>query len=89
LLLPERVGVAHAAIGAVMPSGLYAGTLAAVDNTQLDVVGFLRAHQLLVAARANGRTLLLSWTPAGGAVNLVATFTAEVRVSVADLMTVS
>ena len=72
-----------------MPSGLYAGTLAAVDNTQLDVVGFLRAHQLLVAARANGRTLLLSWTPAGGAVNLVATFTAEVRVSVADLMTVS
>ncbi len=89
LLLPEDVGVARAAIGAVMPSGLYAGTLAAVDNAQLEVVGFLRAHQLVVSARANGRTLLLGWTPAGGALNLVATFTAEVRVSVADLMTVS
>jgi hypothetical protein len=89
LLLPEDVGVAHAAIGAVMPSGLYAGTLTAVDNTQLEVAGFLRAHQLLVAARANGRTLLLAWAPAGGAVNLIAAFTAEVRVSVADLMTVS
>jgi hypothetical protein len=89
LLLPDDVGVAHSAVGAVMPSGLYAGTLAAVDNAQLEVVGFLRAHQVLVSARANGRTLLLGWTPAGGAVNLVATFTAEVRLSVADMMTVS
>ena len=86
LRLPADVGFARDAIGALQPNGRYAGTLVAVDNTQLEVLGFLRAHELLIAATSNNATMLLGWTPIGGDFAVIATFTDAVRVSVADLL---
>ncbi len=86
LRLPAEVGDAWAAIGALQPNGRHAGTLVTIDNTQLELLGFLEANQLLVAAMSSGATVLLGWTPIGGQVVVIATLTDAVRMSVSDLL---
>jgi len=86
LRLPADVGDAWAAIGALQPNGRHAGTLVTIDNTQLEILGFLQANQLLVAAMSSGATVLLGWTPIEEEFLVIATLTDAVRMSVSDLL---
>ena len=85
--LPDRFGVATSAVGALATSGLYAGTLVAIDTTALDLLGFLRNDVVLVAARsAVDGTVIVSWNPDTGTLNRISRLNGDVRVSVADLL---
>jgi hypothetical protein len=85
--LPERFGLVRAAVVAVKPNGLHAGTLVSTDPIQLDVLGFLRPEEVLVAVRAPAHSMLLvSWVPGDGALALVSTAPMSAPISVADLV---
>ena len=85
--LPQRFGAAKSAVGALETSGLYAGTLVAIDTTAMDLLGFLRPDVVLVAARsAVDGTVIVAWNPGSGTLNRISRVSADARVSVADLL---
>ena len=87
LALPESVGVARDAISAVGPNGLAVGTLAVVDGTTLDPLGFADPSTVFVSTGMpqNG-TRLLAWNVRTTQLQSVTTLSANVRVSLPDLL---
>jgi hypothetical protein len=84
--LPADVGIASSVVGALQPNGRHAGTLVTVDKSELEVLGFLRAQELLVLATKGGDAALIGWTPVEGDFVVVASYFDVVRVSVTDLL---
>jgi hypothetical protein len=85
LALPTGLGAASAAVAAIA-GDRHAGTLATIDGTQLEPLGFAARDMALVAAHGIGGTVVLVWTPANGKLERAATTNADATVSVTDLL---
>jgi hypothetical protein len=87
--LPPTIGTARGALGAVSANGLYAGTLVTVDDTPLEILGFVDMRTVLVGAWSSQvASMILAWNPHTGALARVTTIDSYVRISVADLLVV-
>jgi hypothetical protein len=85
--LPPELGTSRLAVGAVNANGLYAGTLVTVDDTTLEVLGFADDLTVLVSATSpQVSTVILSWDPRSGLLQLVSNVTGFAALSIADMI---
>jgi hypothetical protein len=84
--LPAAIGRASAAIAAVRPNGLVAGTLVTLDATALDILGFVDGHTVLLnVTAAPSASIVLAWNTDSGEVRRVTNRGPYLQISVADL----
>jgi hypothetical protein len=84
--LPPAVGRATAAVAAVRPNGLVAGTLVTLDATTMDVVGFADDGTVIVnVSLAPSASILLAWNTVSREVRRVTTRGPWLQISVADV----
>jgi hypothetical protein len=84
--LPAAIGRASAAIAAVRPNGLVAGTLVTLDATAMDIVGFADDRTVLInVSAAPSASILLAWNTDSGEVRRATTPGPYLQISLADL----
>jgi hypothetical protein len=88
--LPPTTGAATAAVAAVRPNGLVAGTLVTLDATAMDVVGFADEQTVLVnVSQAPAASIVLAWNTGNGEVRRVTTRGPWIQISLADVRPVA
>jgi len=86
LALPQSVGIARDAISVVGRNGLAIGTLAVVDGTTLDLLGFADADTVFVSTgMPQSGTRVLAWNAGSRELRRVTTTNGYARISLPDL----
>jgi hypothetical protein len=87
LLLPQTVGVARDALGAIAANGAALSTLAIVDGTTLNALGFVDPDIMLVSTGSpQAGTRVLAWNVRSGDLQSVASLSGYARISLPDLL---
>jgi hypothetical protein len=87
LLLPQTVGVARDALGAIAANGAALSTLAIVDGTTLSALGFVDRDIMLVSTGSpQAGTRVLAWNVRSGDLQSVASLSGYARISLPDLL---
>jgi len=77
---------ARAAVVAIRPNGVAAGTLVSLDATGMDIVGFADDHTVLVnVGAAPDGSIVLAWNTASGEVRRATTRNPYLQMALADL----